>query len=110
MGKCEGMSPDNKLIVKEYMGSLLTTTPKLSNSTLAYNMRIVKFMLENTSSDLNQLANHDINSLKVAISTWTRKSNWRGGGDVSDVTKKQYIIGFKRFLTGMLRNMKMNGI
>jgi integrase/recombinase XerD len=55
-------------------------------------------LLDNVTNDLDKLTNKDLNAFRLALSTWTRKGNLHVGEPVSDVTKKQYAIGFKRFL------------
>jgi integrase/recombinase XerD len=98
LAKSETISNANKLIVTEYINSFLSSTPKKSEATIAYNLKVVKFLLDHIPSDLDNLTNKDINAFKLALSTWTVKGDYRKGEAISDVTKKQYTIGFKRFL------------
>jgi integrase/recombinase XerD len=84
--------------VTEYVNSILSLTPKRSDSTITYNLKIIKFALESIPNDLDKCSNKDIDAFRLALSTWTRVRKGHKGKPVSDETKKQYIIGFKRFL------------
>ena len=98
MAKSESITDANKLIVTEYVNSILSLTPKRSDSTITYNLKIIKFALESIPNDLDKCSNKDIDAFRLALSTWTRVRKGHKGKPVSDETKKQYIIGFKRFL------------
>jgi integrase/recombinase XerD len=96
--KSESISDDNKLILTEYINSILSQIPKLSNATIVYNLKIIKFALEHIPNDLDKLTIKDVNAFSLALSEWKRVRKGHEGEDVNNETKKQYMIGFKRFL------------
>ena len=51
--------------------SLQSHIPKLSNETINYNLKIMKFILENIGN-LDELTVKDVNSFKIALNNWTR--------------------------------------
>lgn len=92
-----GISESNKKIAHRYIDSLSSGAKKLSVSTINYNIRIIGFALRHIKNDLNSLTVDDIDDFIYAVSHWTREKNGESI-DVADSTKKQYYIGFKRFL------------
>jgi len=89
------VSERNRIIAHKYIDSLSNGTRKLSASTITYNSRIMGFALRNVKSDFNSLTVEDIDDFIYAVSNWVREKD---GKPVADSTKKQYYIGFKRFL------------
>ena len=68
MAKSEEISASNKRILKEYVvTSLLAKTPKLSKHTLIYNIKIIKFVLNNVSNNSDKLTNTDIVAFNTAF-------------------------------------------
>ncbi len=97
--KSEEISDANKTILEKYVNlSLVGKTPKLSKGTISYNLKILNFILDHIHNDLDKLTIDDIDSFKMAISSWKRKGGYLEGKDISDVTKKQYTIGLRRFV------------
>jgi integrase/recombinase XerD len=88
----EGISDRNQEITLSYLMSI--KLEGRSEATLKNNIWIMKFILEHTSADLDNLTNQDIDSLVYSIETWDRED----GKERSSATKKQYKIGLKRFL------------
>lgn len=86
------ISEVNKNIIKEYFKKMLVK--KLANSTIVYNVKIMKFFLDNVGADLDKLTKYDTSDFETAILTWCREDR----SEVAATTKKQYMIGFKRFL------------
>jgi len=86
------LSNTNKAIVEDYITSM--ELGEASKNTLMYNMKIIKFVVENITNDLDKLTFQDIDKLRSKLLKFTRKD----GSKVSDVTKKHYKIGIKRFL------------
>ncbi len=91
------ISEGNKKIAHRYIDSLSSGAKKLSVSTINYNIRIIGFALRHIKNDLNSLTVDDIDDFIYAVSHWTREKDGKSI-DVADSTKKQYYIGFKRFL------------
>jgi integrase/recombinase XerD len=90
--KSETISKTSKDIVNEYIMSM--ELGEASKNTLMYNIKIIKFVIDHIPTDLNKLTFQDINKIRGELIRWTRKD----GSKVSDVTKKNYKIGIKRFL------------
>jgi integrase len=97
--KSEEISDANKTILERYVNlSLVGKSPKLSKGTISYNLKILNFVLDHIHNDLDKLTIDDIDAFNLAISSWKRKGGYLQGEEISDVTKKQYTIGFRRFI------------
>jgi integrase len=97
--KSEEITETNKAILEKYVNlTLVGKSPKLSQRTISYNLKILNFVLDHTHNDLDKLTIDDIDAFNLAISSWKRKGGYLQGEEISDVTKKQYTIGFRRFI------------
>ncbi|MCO5381086.1 MAG: hypothetical protein NHB15_02265 [Methanosarcina barkeri] len=56
-------------------------------------------MLDNVHTNLDRLTIKDVMDFNLAISNWKRKGGYLQGEEISHATKKQYTIGFRRFIT-----------
>jgi site-specific recombinase XerD len=73
-------------IVEDYFTQMIVENRDLK--TINYNVKIMKFVLSVIKTDLDKLTKRDIISFQAAI----RNKEW------AESSKKQYVIGFKRFL------------
>lgn len=85
------VSEENQRITLEYMQK---TMRKVAQTTIEYNRAIMEFVLTHIKNDLDKLTIDDIEDYQLAVDNWTRKD----GRPISNTTKSQYIVGFKRFL------------
>jgi integrase/recombinase XerD len=90
----EEVSEVNKKIAHKYIESIENGATQKSQQTIDYNAKIVKFTLLHIKTDLDKLTVDDIDDFKKAVNNWSRKD----GKDRANTTKKQYFVGFKRFL------------
>ena len=75
--------------------SLFDDSRQLSEITITLNANIIKFVLTNIKTDLNELAIKDITYFKRVIREWRRFD----GKEIAQSTKSQYFLGLKRFLS-----------
>jgi integrase/recombinase XerD len=89
------VSVSNRQIAERYFDkSLENNTKTLSHNTVRYNARIIGFALKHIKGDLTNLSVHDIDDFTSAVTSGKRED----GQPVAASTKKQYYIGFKRFM------------
>ena len=79
-------------IVEEYVEDMIIGNMK--SNTLDYNIKIMKYFLTNVKTDLDKLTIKDCKHLQTALHN----------KDCAESTKKQFMIGFKRFLHWYGRN------
>jgi integrase len=90
----EELSEVNKKIAHKYIESIENSATPKSQTTIDYNAKIMRFTLRNIKTDLDKLTVDDIDDFKKAVNKWKCKN----GKDRATTTKKQYFVGFKRFL------------
>jgi hypothetical protein len=90
----EEVSEVNKKIVHKYIESIENGAIPKSRQTIDHNAKIMKFTLIHIKTCLDKLTVDDIDDFKKAVNNWSRKD----GKDRANTTKKQYFVGFKRFL------------
>ncbi len=89
-----GISQTNRVIVLDYIDSMLIDERRLASGTIQRNIEVMHFILKHIKTDLDKLTIRDINTYKRTLLEWKRVD----GEPVSDVTKNQYFVGIKRFL------------
>jgi integrase/recombinase XerD len=88
----EGISEVSQQIVEEYMEDMIIGNVK--TGTLVYNIKIMKYFLTNVKTDLDKLTIKDCKRLQTALHN----------KDCAESSKKQFMIGFKRFFHWYGRN------
>lgn len=82
----------NQNIIEDYFAYMIAENKK--DKTIEYNVNIMKFVLKVIKNDLNKLTKKDTLTFQAAIRN----------KDCAESTKKQYVIGFKRFLHWYAKN------
>ena len=88
------LSEVNKKITHKYIESIENSATPKSQQTIDYNAKIMRFTLIHIKTDLDKLTVDDIDDFKKAVNNWRCKD----GKNRANTTKKQYFVGFKRFL------------
>jgi integrase len=87
------VSENNQEVVIEYLQDIQRVGK--SNSTLVNNMDFMKWLVQNTKTDLDKLTRRDIKDIQDKINNLKRKKD---GKPAAATTKQLYKISLKRFL------------
>jgi hypothetical protein len=78
------ISTTNKDIVQKYIAVMQSSRKIKSQCTIANNVVIMRFLLQNIKTDLDKLTIDDIDNIQAATTNWTLKD----GTPVAESTKR----------------------